>query len=97
MPPTITRQYLSNSTNAQSLAACGHSRVQAVRAAHADLKPAVLSWSEGELLGASINRSPTAYAANPAAERARYKYNVDKNMTVLRIHALSADGRQAAK
>nr|KAG5704893.1 hypothetical protein BaRGS_003876 [Batillaria attramentaria] len=33
----------------------------------------------------NINRSPTAYLLNPEAERQRYKYDVDKNMTLLRI------------
>jgi neutral ceramidase len=59
--------------------------------AHADLRPSSLSWSEGELLGANINRSPTAYMANPEAERAAYKHDVDKDMTVLRIR--TAEGK----
>lgn len=28
--------------------------------------------TQGELVGVNINRSPTAYLANPAAERAKY-------------------------
>lgn len=45
----------------------------------------------GELLEANINRSPTAYLENPADERAKYKHDIDKNMTLL--HLTEADGR----
>jgi neutral ceramidase len=63
-----------------------------VRAAHSDIRPATLSWSEGELLEANINRSPTAYQANPPEERQRYKHDVDKDMTVLRVQAVEPSG-----
>jgi neutral ceramidase len=33
----------------------------------------------------NINRSPSAYLANPASERARYAHDVDKNFTTLRL------------
>lgn len=50
--------------------------VEAIRHAHADLQahpqPAPVRMAIGELLDASINRSPPAYALNPAAERAAY-------------------------
>eukprot|EP01018_Ginkgo_biloba_P019685 Gb_04889 [translate_table: standard] len=39
----------------------------------------------GELLDAGVNRSPSAYLNNPSEERARYKYNVDKDMTLLKF------------
>ncbi|KAL9316790.1 hypothetical protein ACSQ67_017791 [Phaseolus vulgaris] len=39
----------------------------------------------GELLDAGINRSPSAYLNNPEAERSKYKYNVDKEMTLLKF------------
>lgn len=32
-----------------------------------------------------MNRSPSAYLNNPAAERSKYKYNVDKEMTLLKF------------
>ena len=35
--------------------------------------------------GANVNRSPSAYLANPAEERARYEFDVDKEMTLLRF------------
>lgn len=45
----------------------------------------VLLVSLGEVKEASINRSPSAYLQNPAEERARYPFNVDKQMTLLRF------------
>jgi len=51
-----------------------------------------LTWLEinylqfaGELLDAGVNRSPSAYLNNPEAERSKYKYNVDKEMTLLKF------------
>jgi len=41
--------------------------------------------NRGELMDSNINRSPTAYLNNPEAERAKYKYNVDKDMVVLKM------------
>jgi hypothetical protein len=48
----------------------------------------VLKWLQlftGELLETNINRSPSAYLNNPAEERAMYKYDVDKNMSLLKF------------
>eukprot|EP00850_Spirogloea_muscicola_P010949 SM000066S20424 [mRNA] locus=s66:236717:241882:+ [translate_table: standard] len=53
--------------------------------AHNNLRPGTISVAEGELLEANINRSPSAYLANPADERAQYEHDVDKTMTLLRI------------
>lgn len=39
----------------------------------------------GELLDAGVNRSPSAYLSNPVTERSKYKYNVDKEMTLLKF------------
>ncbi|KAK7111468.1 neutral ceramidase B-like [Littorina saxatilis] len=65
--------------------------VESIKQAHNSIRPANLYLSEGELLDSNINRSPSAYLNNPAEERQRYKYDVDKNMTVLRIE--DAQGR----
>ena len=59
--------------------------VLAVTRAHNSLAPGKLSVGNTTILNANINRSPTAYLANPAAERARYQYDQDKDMTVLRF------------
>lgn len=39
----------------------------------------------GELLDAGVNRSPSAYLNNPVEERSKYKYDVDKDMTLLKF------------
>lgn len=36
-------------------------------------------------MDAGVNRSPSSYLNNPAAERSKYKYNVDKEMTLLKF------------
>jgi neutral ceramidase len=64
---------------------------RSIRLAHRNLVPGRVLVQEGDLADASMNRSPLAYANNPAAERARYASSVDTRMTVLRLEA--ADGR----
>ncbi|KAJ8515814.1 hypothetical protein ONZ45_g6805 [Pleurotus djamor] len=59
--------------------------VRAVQKAHASLAPGKLSLGNTTVLNANINRSPSAYLANPAEERARYEFDQDKDMTVLRF------------
>ncbi|XP_054266044.1 neutral ceramidase isoform X2 [Macrosteles quadrilineatus] len=53
--------------------------------AHDNLADGRISVNHGELLEASINRSPTAYQQNPQNERARYTHDVDKTMVQLRF------------
>lgn len=36
-------------------------------------------------MGANINRSPSAYLNNPPEERAKYKYDVDKDLSLLKF------------
>lgn len=67
--------------------------VLAVQRAHASLAPGKLSVGNTTVLGANINRSPSAYLANPAEERARYQYDQDKDMTVLRFDDASGKAR----
>lgn len=67
----------------------------AVVAAHEGLRPGRARAAAGELLGANINRSPTAYERNPQEERARYRHDVDKGMTLLRLDG--EDGRCGAR
>ncbi|KAL4436684.1 hypothetical protein ABPG75_003823 [Micractinium tetrahymenae] len=59
--------------------------VLSIQRAHDSLAPGSLSVGAGELLDANINRSPTAYLANPAEERALYQHDVDKQLTLLRL------------
>lgn len=39
----------------------------------------------GEILDAGVNRSPSAYLNNPSEERSKYKYDVDKEMNLLKF------------
>jgi neutral ceramidase len=67
--------------------------VKSVQKAHANLAPGKLSLGNTTILNANINRSPSAYLANPASERAQYKYDQDKDMTVLRFDDNSGHAR----
>uniref|UniRef100_H2YVZ6 Neutral ceramidase n=1 Tax=Ciona savignyi TaxID=51511 RepID=H2YVZ6_CIOSA len=49
------------------------------------LAPGLIMMNKGELLDTNINRSPLAYVNNPTHEKARYKYDVDKQMTLLKF------------
>lgn len=53
--------------------------------AHENLRPGSIFVNKGELLDAGVNRSPSSYLNNPAAERSKYKYDVDKEMTLLKF------------
>uniref|UniRef100_A0A5B7ABN4 Neutral ceramidase n=1 Tax=Davidia involucrata TaxID=16924 RepID=A0A5B7ABN4_DAVIN len=52
---------------------------------HENLRPGSIFVNKGELLDAGVNRSPSAHLNNPAAERSKYKYDVDKEMTLLKF------------
>ncbi|KAG9453271.1 hypothetical protein H6P81_006175 [Aristolochia fimbriata] len=53
--------------------------------AHENLRPGSVFVNKGEILDAGVNRSPSAYLNNPLEERNLYKYNVDKEMTLLKF------------
>lgn len=67
--------------------------VRAVQVAHGNLAPGRLSLGNTTIVDANINRSPTAYLANPASERARYQFDQDKDMTLLRFDDNSGNAR----
>ncbi|XP_059626545.1 neutral ceramidase 1-like isoform X2 [Cornus florida] len=58
---------------------------QSIIQAHNNLQPGSIFVNKGELLDAGVNRSPSAYMNNPAAERDKYMYDVDKEMTLLKF------------
>ncbi|CAH9073225.1 unnamed protein product [Cuscuta europaea] len=58
---------------------------QSIIQAHENLRPGSIFVNKGELLDGGVNRSPSAYLNNPSAERNKYKYNVDKEMTLLKF------------
>lgn len=60
--------------------------------AHNDLEKSIKEHKKGRifinhglLLDASINRSVSAYRANPEEERSKYQFDADKEMTLLRF------------
>ncbi|KAK4482411.1 hypothetical protein RD792_009566 [Penstemon davidsonii] len=58
---------------------------QSIIQAHDNLRPGSIYVNKGELLDAGVNRSPSAYLNNAASERSKYKYDVDKDMTLLKF------------
>ncbi|KAK3856094.1 hypothetical protein Pcinc_037545, partial [Petrolisthes cinctipes] len=60
---------------------------QSIKRAHESTVPGRVYVNSGELLEASINRSPTGYLNNPLEERLRYQHDTDKTMTLLRLEA----------
>ncbi|MFB6895601.1 neutral/alkaline ceramidase [Streptomyces hydrogenans] len=59
--------------------------VEAIAAAHADLKPGTIILGRGELTDASVNRSRPAFELNPQADKDVYPLGIDPTMTVLRF------------
>lgn len=58
---------------------------QSIIQAHGNLRPGSIFVNKGEILDAGVNRSPSAHLNNPAEERNKYKYDVDKEMTLLKF------------
>jgi len=77
----------------QSADAIIQGTVLAVKRAHASVAPGKLSVGTTTILDGNANRSPTSYLANPAAERARYSHDTDKDMTLLRFDDNSGNAR----
>jgi len=59
--------------------------LEAAARAHADIAPAELKLSRGELLDASINRSPESFERNPTEDKAFFPDQIDPQTTLLRI------------
>ncbi|KAI7851491.1 Neutral/alkaline nonlysosomal ceramidase [Circinella umbellata] len=66
--------------------------VNAISRAHQKLQRGNVIVKRGELLDTNISRSPQAYLLNPEEERAQYKYDVDKDMTMLSFLNRGGDG-----
>lgn len=58
---------------------------QSIVNAHNNMFDGRVFISETEVRDANINRSPSAYANNPQAEKAQYKDNTDKTLVQLRF------------
>ena len=61
--------------------------MQSIDKAVKNLQPGRLELSSGVLLGANINRSPTAYLYNRKIERDRFLHNVEVVMHLLKFTA----------
>ena len=59
--------------------------VKAVRLAHENMEESKLLITRQALENANVQRSPDAYAANPAAERAQYKSETNTEMTLVQV------------
>ncbi len=64
--------------------------VDAIAQAHEGLKPGRVVVGHADVENAGAQRSAPAYLANPESERAKYNYDTDKQMTLLRFD--TADG-----
>eukprot|EP01112_Ceratiomyxa_fruticulosa_P008704 TRINITY_DN2257_c0_g1_i1.p1 TRINITY_DN2257_c0_g1~~TRINITY_DN2257_c0_g1_i1.p1 ORF type:complete len:572 (+),score=125.15 TRINITY_DN2257_c0_g1_i1:57-1718(+) len=72
--------------NEQNFEAVVNGIVQAITRAHNSVsKGGQILLNKDWLDNSNINRSPTSYLYNPPAERAQYLWDVDKNITVLRL------------
>lgn len=77
----------------QSFDAIVNGTVKAVVEAHNSLAPGTLSVGNTTLLDTNLNRSPYSYLANPAAERALYQYDQDKDFTLMKFLDASGTAR----
>ena len=67
--------------------------VLAVQRAHASLAPGSLSLGNVTINGGNRNRSPSAYLANPAEERAQYDGDQDTALSLLKFTDASGTAR----
>jgi neutral ceramidase len=67
--------------------------VLAVQRAHACLAPGSLSLGNVTINGGNRNRSPSAYLANPASERAQYDGDQDTALSLLKFTDASGTAR----
>lgn len=58
---------------------------RAITRAHENMVEGRIFLSTGEIINANINRSPASYLNNPEEERAKYKYNTDKEIVQLKF------------
>ena len=78
-------QITSKGFDRQSYQAIVDGALLSIQRAHRSLEPGHLSFGSVDVPNANINRSPYAYLANPAEERARYNNDVDTTMTMLKF------------
>lgn len=85
-------QITSKGFNKPSYQAIVDGAVASIKQAHENLAPGYLSVGASDITDANINRSPFSYMANPEEERQRYKSDVDKSLTLLRLAHATDNG-----
>jgi neutral ceramidase len=85
-------QITSRGFSKESYEAIVQGTLLSIQRAHQSLTPGNITVGKTRSEGANINRSLYAYLANPEAERQRYKDDVDKDLTLLRL-TRSSDGK----
>ncbi|KUF93711.1 Neutral ceramidase [Phytophthora nicotianae] len=65
--------------------------MSAIDAAHNSVQSGTIRWNKGEVTKGGKNRSPDAYLANLASERAQYSSDIDTTMRAL--HFFSSSGK----
>ncbi|KAE8987909.1 hypothetical protein PR003_g21050, partial [Phytophthora rubi] len=63
--------------------------LDAIDKAHNSVASGTIRWNKGEVTKGGKNRSPDAYLANPASERAKYTGNIDTTMRALQFFSSS--------
>lgn len=84
-------QITSNGFSKESYQAIVDGSLLAIRRAHESLAAGKLRHGTTRLTDANINRSPAAYLENPKAERAGYRDDVDKDLTLLEFRDAKTD------
>lgn len=59
--------------------------LESISLAYSNMMDGKIFIAEGNLFNASINRSPASYMYNPKDERAKYEFDVDKQMVLLKF------------
>ncbi|KAK3504075.1 Neutral/alkaline nonlysosomal ceramidase [Neurospora crassa] len=73
----------------QSYQAIVDGAVLSIKRAHESLQEGYLDIGTTNINDGNNNRSPSAYLANPESERAKYPFNTDKTLTLLRFRRAS--------
>ncbi|KAI0319280.1 Neutral/alkaline nonlysosomal ceramidase [Amylostereum chailletii] len=77
----------------ETAAAIVQGTVRAVVQAHNSLQEGRLSIGNTSVVDGNANRSPSAYLANPAEERALYEFDQDKDLSLLKFEDMSGNAR----
>jgi neutral ceramidase len=84
-PENLLPQLTSFGYVPETAAAIVQGTVLAVRRAHGNLEPGSLSFGSVDIKNGNRNRSPSAYLANPAEERAQYNGDQDTALDLLKF------------